>query len=1083
MAHVLHTLQKPQCARHCLIGNLGADQNRWIALSRAETVEIYRFETPLLVPSTAIEVGGPVLALQLIPSHDRNHELLAVLVASQVLILDCSQERKLVYTIDSKVVEAHQHVETPQVLFKEADGKGCLVIHLHLGFVTVVDLSEFYKTKRGRDFRASRTFSIGNVTVKQLAMLETSKPMFAALYRDFEFRHSLRYYTLDPTLRSCAVESQFDEFKEAPLLLFTTPHGAVVVSDLNIFFFPNPGQKVLLNLQSPDVTSARNVVTLSLQTYLGSRFQAAARIDADRYLLTTDSGRTAILYLRISAPMNLVVEAFRLLELGKSTIATSLVRVQDNVFFAASRLSRSILFRVLPDSPHIHVLAYMPSSPPVLSIDYKQSSYTPELLVCQGGFHSGEFRRLAPKDFSVGETVGTSLRSGDISSMIVCHSDTEEVQFLFYDSSSTFTESVHFSSKRLTITSSTDLPNTSLTRKVACARKTEGSILTLASPEAQFGTILENGTKVFLTEKKLIYGDAEFVLPLSLQTSSFHALENSRDVLVTLWNGEIYWVRFEKKKSTLVLKRTICESEKGVISGGLSCEGLSNEMKRIVVVDTEGTITQLICSDAGEVFAESTLASKLSLPLRLLFLPEHTILYSERQLFSLSQATGQFLKLSELVRMDKPILGCELVKTQTGTFVAVLQSDGRFETIQLLKEERESNAITKSPKEEETFFSNKLLLKSMHVPNTDYSVVIEVEFKMNPNGRAERLYSLNLMDEAKLTKIHSYADRVSLLGYVDLCMLAEDDDLGIERHHFVVVTNSKKSTELLPIFRIHKGKIKKVADVSVEGSVPRDISVNRVIFANETLHIVGDSHICVQLSLHADKLEWAVVDTPTCNFALFGIDAAYLEGKLNAVLLADACRGICIISNGTTQELALPQVPSFVSSIAAGEVRGVPIVVYGDSAGNLGGVELKQSSEGRFYAEQTFACNVGDQINVIRLVKDPPQVVVGTAGGGVFCLTFEEEWSEDLLKVYEEKVVLFSAHKLERRKKGGYRRTNLYHPIQGWQKIGDVIAQDPFCVFDSEILTRLDPRSSKEATLLVETSSEVSKLLNKVDRW
>lgn len=1087
MAYLLHTIQEPQTVTHSLVVEL-APKTNYVVVSRKTTLEFFRFgpDQPFLTLVLKMRLEDPVEALTKAPSRCGEYEFLVAMYLDRIRFLELKNDKMdPIWDIKMCRVPGLFRLEIGTKLIFQHGLWPCLLIYQYQGYVSAVDLCKIYRLEA----RPTKTVTcpIGNITVKELAMLDTDQPTFAVLYRDYEFKHSLRYYEYDSRKENFKMVCQFYEFKETPLLLFAVSAGVVVVSDLRVFFMAKPGKSVMLHERLEESASCRrNVVTLSLDPgFLGLNFESATQIDPHRYLMCSDSGQTVILYLKVIQKKNTVVEEFRTIYLGKSTVALSLYHVEQNVFFASSKLSRSILFRVLPSHPHIHVLSILRSSPPVLDVNFRPGvgGYIPELWVCQGGFHSGEFRRLLPRKYQLKHLTTVTLCKLDASSMFVWESENIAVISL-HDSQGLFIEryNVDLSNPKIATKWNGSQAYETLGNpflRIGDAKMVGGSVRILEVSDAQrdehalMGRILRDGSKVYLRwDNKLVYEGSKTIIcdmPEVTQVSCFDVLERDNlQVLVTSWNGKVSWFQFDLKKSTA--KQISTSINRSGFQAGAFFQGAREQGHELVVaVDDLGSIIQLSRGSKQEIVETPGTAS--ASPYKLLSCQgvDLVVQYNTQCVLALVPTPGSvFLKQTEVFKSTIDIMDCRLWKSGDQMFLAILVKNGTFNIFTL---ETSTN--------DEAFFSDKLLLKSLHVPGTDSSVVIQIEQTLNSEtGRMERNLVLKLIDEKSLQVLDTYDDKQVSRNFVDLSLLPDRGGLRLGEDAFVVANNVSDWAEKLLLFRVTEGKMVKASQTPVSGSVPRSMVINKIHRYGLYFHLVGDSHVIVCLKKSENGYKWSVFNLDFKNIGYFRVDCCSLHGERDilerAILVGDASHGMTIFPYPHQGEtIDLPYRPCFLTCCATVFYRDYDLLVYGDSVGNLGGAKIWKTGE-KFSSSQVFACNVGDQINVIKSFES--YVVVGTAGGGLFSVSLEKLWSAEIEKSYDE----VNGHLSEN-------GISLYKPVQDWKDIDSGSAsREAFGIFDGEVLKFLQKMAHdarQKCKTAFSNSSTIDGIVYNLDKW
>lgn len=301
-----------------------------------------------------------------------------------------------------------------------------LIFYAFTGFITVISLSilkfELKKSRKRKTPSFSGTFAIGNIVVTLMALLRSNPPLLAVLYHDIDFNYSLRYYRLEANLQTLTLEKQMELFSGTPSHVMAASSGCIVLSNSKLWYFPHPSLTLLLDdggstLQQPISLNLRlNVATLelkSLRNTAGAQILSSTRIDDHRSLVVTDEGVTFMLYAHVAITMfNSRVKQLEVIDLGLSTIASDLVYLTNNVFYAGSQTSRSILFRVCPSAPHIDVLATLSNTSPILDMFIDKSAFGSTVYAARGGLSNGEIEVVAGPLFKSNVVSARTVEAG-----------------------------------------------------------------------------------------------------------------------------------------------------------------------------------------------------------------------------------------------------------------------------------------------------------------------------------------------------------------------------------------------------------------------------------------------------------------------------------------------------------------------------------------------------------------------------------------------------------------------------------------------------------------------------------------------
>lgn len=949
-----------------------------LVICRKFELEAYSFtnESPFLNFKAEHTFRNEIEAAQIV--KDRNGVLVLTGGAIKLMVTENGKWVSLVHIPIQRVPQHQRTLEgRPSILCRKKHEEHIALIHEHLGFITLVNLGQLIHPSKKLDkktkkkFPISKTINIGNIVVKLMCWLGKDDLTFAVLYRDFEFNHSLRFYKVDPYTFSITLESQKLEFKDAPSLVFEVAGGVLVASGRALYFFSRKDvyldDKEGTSVFPVSQNSLQSVVTLDLSgdgsPFVGSAFQAHTLIEnksldfsvayQERHLLVTDSGQTALVYLKaLTEYENIILNNFLVLDLGKSTIATGLAHIESNVFFAASRLSQSVLFRILEFEPHIHVFGFLQSSPPVLDIAIARSQYE-DMVVALGGFYSGELEKFTEKEIRIKAQTLVSLP------LIALYADLGPITREGFKFTATgFQNSYEYSVK-------SEGDKSSIEQLHEKDKKQEG-VLTATCAD---------GSVVSVNGDIISYQEAQTKIPGLNDPCSLSILELGPeiDLVVCLTSNVVYKLRYVPSISNfeLLLENRMCYS--GTISATLF--PIKQDRLMTVTVSSTGDVNQ----SAENILLNSRISGVIGCmrvkscgtknPRLLMFDSIHVWML-------MKDPHGDFLTRTLMTVSPTPISDCLIVGDEYEGDILLFCGT---EEVNICSYEK----IPVSELVKDKYYSCNTVVKSLIMMNTKYLVTIELRMDPKRDRTGDKMVSrtiLKLYDRQMLKELHSYGP-LPASNYADLCELENTDDNKYNYPVFVVADNNKR---MLYQFSIQDLRIVPTGATPYQSLMPDSHGHKSAISAvqllsctNGILTLVGDRLVQLIVKLRNKPTLLPVRDSPTLSF---GIGYAKLSGL---GFLGDAMNGI-LLDLGKGQPLApvglSTHKASFLTAIAALESK--KLIVYGDSVGNLAGLRVHDKK-----AKVIFAINLGDQINVIKALDgESAKLAIGTCGGAVYTM-------------------------------------------------------------------------------------------------
>lgn len=819
-----------------------------------------------------------------------------------------------------------------------------------------------------------------------------SKHLIAVLYRR-NVSFSLRYYeftisdaknNLKPS--SAKVVKQFMNFADAPTCLVAVDNGVLVLSDVHIYFFPSlyTRQKISLtnstdsSLYELDQNITKKIVESS-PDLPACMFVASTKIDESRYLIISDTGESFLLYcMSKSTPSEVQVLDIRFIALGKSTIPSNVVHITKDVFFASSRLSQSILFSVQPKSPHVSVIQYFPSSPPVLDMEVL-SAYPPNVVVCQGGYNNSEicnhskneviYKSVAKRPISGDHLACFSTGSG-IELTVMSNNDTKSVVL---DKTYEFTPSspetaiegfiaagtIH--ENRILLTSKGYFINNSFTSVDLLA----GVVATNLSV-CEFVFLTSNG-KLFYCKNSKTHLIVELESPLDI----VQVRVSKSMALVSSWKGLFSVHNMKTKKSVLLSKldddsQTIVQSE--------------------IIADSSKIYVFLLSSKPALTiftFKGSDVEEMVELPIG-----------SERSIIR------KYSNEDRVVVSSKSLIYTFAMQGNSFSMVSQGEASTEVRDFQVL-DERGSLAVLSSNLEvikpvpiefEKTIFTDSLIYRVLRIPRSNYLVSLVCTNKVQPSGIIKQ-WQLQLIDLLSM-KIISRFEFQGKDEPVDLILVPSYNDkfVDLPNHSFLVLNKGK---QLLKLFCVdhQKLKVQKLQSPSNYKSGHEPISIMALDLDNLVFLVTGDISFDIELVLDNGVISWA--HQGNTNFSsLFVTKAVLINDNL---ITCDATHGV-IERNQWKKGRILPLETifnrSFTTDFDAFTIGEDHYLVIGDARGNLLIHDLATR-------EVRYLVNLGSQINstktwqatTVRSQARTHQVVavIACGDGGIYELSFLDQ--------------------------------------------------------------------------------------------
>lgn len=976
MARLLHVVQCPEGSGFCASYSDSQNQ-RIIAVARGNYIQFYTFEpdhTGFLKERSKTYFEQPITSMAKVRGS-QGDSLIAI---ANNTVYDVTLDKRF-------LMPCEDFGSSPQnFLMSFSVNRKVAIARLSTNGRTYVIYNE--KTKRPE----VKVSSLGCAQIKQAVTLENSDTRFAVLYTSFDLSYSLKYLELDKNL-SVNITSQFQAFVEAPSLVVPMTYGGVMVlSNYRIYLFPAPNQTTHLadsfeDQRGTSVSNARNVITIDIKLlpYLTSLWTSYSKIDLERYLLSTDTGLTAVAYIRSAFTASAVsIEAFSIHDIGKSTIAQSMCHVENNVFFAASKYSRSILFKIMPTEPHILILSFMPSSPPVIDLAYSFHAntlrYLPDIFVCQGGFHSGELRKISYNSWKA--TQLSTLRLDDPFAEVVLLLPTNpssDSKIVIGIKVNLKIEEIYTISNGLQkyrgtfVKTNLQFPQANVVSAVLSGTFTgqhklqSKDFIVKASDTSsiKYSKLLSNGMHLYVSDNHIVCesGSSRETCDLQFSENSITAFdaifyEGSPASLVGYTDGQIEYFRFNGSKVSSKLSLRSGDKNEGLRDAKV-CFNAKEELV-VVALDNGGNVHQYLL-EHDAVIASSVWNCKGPGPTAMGSDGSMVVLYDTHKVLGLVPKRGNFLNLCDFFYSPKAIREC-VVLLKSHALVGVYLEDRTFVTV---SHEDKKDII-------DAHFSDKLWTKVISIPRTHYLVCIKTDIR--PTKGQSRVATLNLLDGRTMRLLHTFSN--TSLQFSDICYVPPNELHGIAPLSFVALQTGTNSMSRFPLFKIEGDKIREVPNVHL---ILKDMelvsfSVVRYDPYRECLHAAGEDFVLLSFTNNNEVLELRAVDSIGRNCVLQHVTDIACEPE--RIFILDSFRGLYEKTSSNFELKEQSDDDSRITAICAlpTDSNQESSVVFGDS---LGRVHINGN-----------VFQVYSQINTLKYVEEDGSVLVGTLNGGIYRL-------------------------------------------------------------------------------------------------
>lgn len=423
----ISTLKEPSGVRNAIKVGLFGSQSSSLVFARQKSLDFHHVDskTSSFQHNESVEIDSAILELISFKDMKRNRTWVLTLSEDRkVKFYTYDEAQLLVFLSDHLTFECTPNpvkIEKPRMqILSDNDGDQFVFINYFFGQSLLLNLTEHISTttdslvqEKRRDMPFGKYGYSNKLVYLQLdeiyitdIAVNSSRDTLAILYHDTEFNFGIKFYNfVKHSLR--VLKNHQILFAEPPSIIIpTSQDGFFVLSDIYAYYIsPLNRSEYKIHKKNKDqgITKGHDCIMKKLccnsrSRYIGEQWTHSTYIDETRFLLISDTGTTCLLYFDVKIKGSLtILKSISFLNLGKLTIASSLLHVNANLFIAPSWFSQSLLFKVVPEDPYLEVIHWLESSPPILNIT-NSTTYGP--LICAGGFASGEITVLLSSEYS-----------------------------------------------------------------------------------------------------------------------------------------------------------------------------------------------------------------------------------------------------------------------------------------------------------------------------------------------------------------------------------------------------------------------------------------------------------------------------------------------------------------------------------------------------------------------------------------------------------------------------------------------------------------------------------------------------------
>lgn len=887
------------------------------------------------------------------------------------------------------------------------------VVHVfHFNNILSVDaiLGKDHKTSRTRRKKrrsdlgkwwSLESISVARISVKQIAILEKPTNTMAILYKDVNSNFFVRCLSVKGVDSLHAKQPIIEFEQDLPCLIIPLQAGGyIVLSTFSVFYFPHDQiQYITISSEINDISiiqshSKLHCVKELIKSGNGiceENYVSFEVIDKTRFLVIAESGRSYLLFtdMEISSKTTMIINQMTMISLGEVTIPyyNGLSHISGDLFFQSSQFSRSVLFLVLPEKPHIHIRAYIESSPPVLDIK-DRGKQDEELYTCQGSWEGSELRKYGgvqhfPELLNT-KSIDMKIKKLTImSSMVMVYNANGDsvaleaqnlmpkitypkidLDVLAYHEEADF----QYSITRLSL---------SVDGKPMV---NEPFIYFSVVPEINIVVAVSDTKRIYVLQKNNVFDFKSEVLEEITSIDAIHVGDGTILILATDWNGryQIWKVVNKKVKSlfygelqdnTFVLDSVIIQSGKNGIT--------------VFMLTKKGSLHQLIfaLTEKGIDKVNSTEQYVSDVPCILRKFKDNVLVFNSKHLTALKkdELLGFFVK-KRIYVPDPDIADVCFV---TEDVILIGYRNGRIDQVRII--------LPQPIVSHQSLFSNKLYLKCLPVPLAKYLVGVVLD-----NSTDSVNTQLHLVDTDTFELLSTYEfDEPPGVQVVDICLIQEPQTINNHMDGLFVCLTLLTEFPLY-VFGIEESKLVCLNRGTISGMDSlTDIKLNSIsLFDQEKQIYLCSGNIVTLIHLNIDdQFQWTFVPRSAVHSPAFVVSQWSYE---NVVYLADAIHGafssnVDELEKHSAMKLIKVDTDSMgnqMTAITALRLQDNRYVIIGDALGN---VNIIQTDPNDPLIRLVFKFNIGDQINCISALGRQKSwgaqiCAIGTVLGGLFIL-------------------------------------------------------------------------------------------------
>ncbi|CAH6720796.1 hypothetical protein CLIB1444_04S08152 [[Candida] jaroonii] len=967
-----------------------------LVINKHHKIEFYSVNSSSIDLITTVHLKG-ILHINTFRHKNLKNEALLILLRNELKVLHYDTELKFIHSVKFDKTDQNPAINP---VFQIDNLYHTLIVHLFEGFIhifTINDDFEFVKNavnvkrvKKGPSKTNSTELFTFDTHFFDFVVIDIKvEENVIVLYRDFNYNYYIRVYST-----TFQMVRQFNEFIDTPVSIIPYKNGFFVLTDNYLLFYTyKTGVTIKYSSEmGVDPASSPNCLVKKIDNF--SMFNHYQIIDDERILIINNSGKSFILYINSNHSHTFMsFSAVVLIHLGLSTIPAS-INYFDGLFFVASKLSQSILFKINTAEPFIEILHYLCGSLPIMDIDYIHNDNM-ELLVCQGGYESGEFCKISNRSFYIQEDVHISLSStGKLVSL-------DSGLMVVNDQSCQYIETSRLLGEKISDTNSS-ASGISLSPNILEVRiGGKGERLEINKTFVQYGNwtyrgpiekykIIDHGTFSFYSGNRIIIYHhrliQEFNLTKEISDFDFIEVNNEFIVLVTFWDGECSVYLANDEECELIIQENLSPFH----ATSCSIEQLNKSECRIILVNSN-----------NDLILKTLNFKKFTIDLTKL------VYHFPGKTVKLINNGDRCILYNDKIYEFNDKVYC--VDDKTGDI-----EDVRFFQDRLVVAYTKHLSVFKIHPSIDTVYSTMFNLKSIEVDK--YSVLLSLDKSVDEYNKT---YQLSLVNHRmEVLNVYQFEE---LLMVIDILAIPSInyDTVSVEDMKLISKINFSANSFLAlckasaKLFAIKNGKIVFLNDIRFENTDKvtfKEIKEIKVLDLDKmTFLVTGMENFLIRPKTIQ---VWEIL--PFIHKSrIYAIASGFTDDYL---ILGDVMKGLGVFRR---RGLNFSIIRIFLATKFLSDMIINEDIICVDSYGNIQGFNME--------FQQVISYNIGETINTITKIDPPvpeqdfaskfdgpkesnlalPKAIIGTNLGGIYQLSQINEETETILNQCNTELMSF----------------------------------------------------------------------------